>query len=255
MPISVSTTTGKTASASALIGEYQTAHVKVDISALTGKEIDSQGYLKPNVPLTLSGVLPADTVGTAQVETATVVGTIGATGAGNATVIVTSPTLPGGTKNLAVAVANNDTAAQVAAKIRTALAADGDVNDAFAVSGAGAAIVLTALLPATNDATLNVSVDNGTSVGLAAALTSANTTAGVAGAVNQVPCVTVEPIKVAADNQAATLAAITNDPFVACAVTGVLNRDIAEDVLDRVLSPAEIAALNGPNSKIVLTLT
>ncbi len=134
MPITVQKTTGKQAHQSALIGNYETLHVKVDISALTGKEIDAQGFLKPNVPLSLGGVF-------------------------------------------------------------------------------------------------------------------------LTGASNEVPCVTVEPVKVAADNQVATLTAITNDPFVACAVNGVFNRDVAEDVLDRVLSVAEIAALNGPNSKIVLSLT
>lgn len=132
MPVTVATTAGKTAHASALIGEYQTAHVKVDISALTNKEVDAQGFLKPNVLLSLDGVF-------------------------------------------------------------------------------------------------------------------------LAGAVGEVPCVTVEPVKVHTDNT--SLAAVTNDPFVACAVTGVFNRDVAEDVLDRALSAAEIAALNGPNSKIVLTLT
>lgn len=132
MPISVATTLGKVAHASALIGQYQTVHVKVDISALTNKEVDAQGFLKPNVPLSLLGV-------------------------------------------------------------------------------------------------------------------------ALAGAAGEVPCVTVEPIKVHTDNT--TLSGVTNDPFIACAVTGTLNRDVTEDVLDRVLTTAEIAALNGPNSKIVLTLT
>lgn len=135
MPIIVNTATGKGAYQSALIGTYETLHVKVDISALTANEVDTQGFLKPNVPLSLDGVLLTGAVG------------------------------------------------------------------------------------------------------------------------EGVPCVTVEPIKVAAGNAAATLTAITSDPFVGCAVNGTLNRDIAEDVLDRVLSAAEIAALNGPNSKIVLTLT
>ncbi len=57
MPIEVTTTAGKTAYASALIGKYETLHVKVDISALTSKEIDAKGLLKPNVPLSLLGRL------------------------------------------------------------------------------------------------------------------------------------------------------------------------------------------------------
>jgi phage tail sheath gpL-like len=215
--------------------------------------VDPKGYLKPGVVLTLDGIAPSDTVGTKQVETATVVGTVGASGAGNATVVITSPLLPGGSKTLSVAVANNDTASQVAAKIRTALAADGDVNDAFTVGGSGANIVLTALSPAANDATLNVSVDNGTSTGLTAAPTSVNTTAGVAGGANSMICMVKEATKIAADNTA--LSSITTDPFVACATIGQVNRDIVEDNLGRALNDAEVAALNSDRSRLVLLLT
>jgi hypothetical protein len=133
MPTTVSRTTGGTAYASALIGDYQTLHVKIDPASLPANAVDAQGILKPNVPLSLLGVT-------------------------------------------------------------------------------------------------------------------------LAGITNEVPCVTVEGVKIAADNQSATLTAAA-DVFVACATTGVLNRDIMEDVLGRVLSSAEIAALNGPNSKLVLSLT
>jgi hypothetical protein len=122
----------------------------------------------------------ANVGGTAQVETATVVGTIEAAGAGNATVIVTAAGMTGSPKTFNVAVANDDTASQVATKIRAALAADAAVTALFAVSGSGANVILTKLLPAANDATLNISIDDGTSAGLTAAPTSANTTAGVA---------------------------------------------------------------------------
>lgn len=37
------------------------AHVKVDLSGLTTDEVDPDGYLKPGVPLTKTGVLPAGT--------------------------------------------------------------------------------------------------------------------------------------------------------------------------------------------------
>jgi len=79
---------------------------------------------------------------------------------------------------LSVAVANNDTAAQVAGKIRTALAADGDVNDAYDVSGSTTAVVLTVKDYAAYDSTLNISVADGTSSGVTTAATSANTTLG-----------------------------------------------------------------------------
>lgn len=116
-----------------------------------------------------------------QVETATVVGTIDPAGAGNATVIVTAAGMVNSPKTLSVAVANNDTASQVATKIRTALNADTDVTNFFTVGGSNADITLTTKIAVANDTTLNMSIANGTCTGLTAAPTSANTTAGVAG--------------------------------------------------------------------------
>jgi hypothetical protein len=114
-----------------------------------------------------------------QVETATVAGTIGAGGAGNATVIVTAAGMTNSPKTVSVAVANNDTAAQVAGKIRTALGLDADVSAFFTVGGSTTAVILTAKAAAANDATMNIDVDNGTCTGLTTAHTSANTTPGV----------------------------------------------------------------------------
>lgn len=113
-----------------------------------------------------------------QVETTTAVGTI--TGAGNATVVVTALGMSGSPKTVSVAVANADTAATWAGKVRTALAADTSVNTFFVVSGSGTSIVLTAINAAANDLTMNVSLANGTCTGITAAPNSANTTAGVA---------------------------------------------------------------------------
>jgi len=114
---------------------------------------------------------------TAQVETATVVGTVTTTG--NATVIVTCAGMTGTPKTISVAVGEGDTAAAVAGKIRDALSADAAVSALFAVSGTGAAVVLTKLVPAANIANLNISIDNGTCAGLTTAASSADTTAGV----------------------------------------------------------------------------
>jgi hypothetical protein len=123
--------------------------------------------------------LPAETHAHAQqVETATVVGTV--TGTGNASVVVTCTGMTGSPKTISVAVLENDTAAQVAGKIRTALAADAAVAALFNVSGESAAVVLTRKVPAANIANLNMSIDNGTCTGLTTAGTSADTTAGVA---------------------------------------------------------------------------
>jgi len=119
------------------------------------------------------------TVGTKQVVTATVAGTIGAAGAGNVSVVVTKAGMTGSPKTIAVAVANDDTAAIVAGKIRVALAADTDVAAKMAISGAGVSVVATLLDEAANDATFNIATSTGTATGLTAAPTSANTAAGV----------------------------------------------------------------------------
>jgi len=114
--------------------------------------------------------------GVNQVETATVIGTI--TGDGNAAVIVTAAGMTGSPKTINVAVVAPDNASAVGGKIRTALGADSDVTALFGVSGSGANVVLTRSAKVANDATLNISIDNGTCTGLTAAPTSTNTTAG-----------------------------------------------------------------------------
>lgn len=107
------------------------------------------------------------------------VGTI--TLAGDMSVIVTAAGMIGSPKTLSVAVALNDTDAQVAAKVRAALAADADVVALFSVGGAGANVSLTRLQSAANDATLNIAYDNDTCTGLTPDATSNNSTAGVKG--------------------------------------------------------------------------
>jgi len=130
----------------------------------------------PTSANTTAGVAPV-----AQVETATAAGSI--SGSGNATVIVTAAGMTGSPKTISVAVTNGDSAATWAGKVRTALAADADVTALFTVGGSTTAITLTRTTPAgvANDATLNISLDNGTCTGITTAGTSANTTAGVAG--------------------------------------------------------------------------
>lgn len=118
----------------------------------------------------------------AQVETATAVGTI--TKSGDASVVVTAAGMTGSPKAIAVAVLENDTASDWAAKVREALAADAAVSAKFAVSGATDKIILTAKTPAANDTSLNIALDNGAGdtgcTGITTAASSANTTAGVA---------------------------------------------------------------------------
>jgi hypothetical protein len=116
----------------------------------------------------------------AQVETATAAGTV--TTAGNASVTITSA-LFAEPVVVSVPVEVDDDANAIALAIRTALAANADIAEHFVVSGADAAVVLTAKVPAANDTTLNIAIADGTgdgaSVGVTTAATSANTTAGV----------------------------------------------------------------------------
>lgn len=130
------------------------------------------------------------TAGAAQVETATAAGTV--SGSGNASVVVTSSGMTGSPITLAVAVLATDTPTAWATKVRTALNADAVIAARFTVGGSTTAISLTRKATSTytingvsvpvyaaNDATLNLSLGNGTCTGITTAATSANTTAGV----------------------------------------------------------------------------
>lgn len=122
-----------------------------------------------------------DTVGTLQVETATVAVTT--VTAGNVTVIVTGAAM--GTNSpvtLSVPVAGGETANAVAALIVAAMKANFYITNAYVVTAPTAnTIALTARVKAADDATLNISIANGTSGGVTTAASSANTTAGVVG--------------------------------------------------------------------------
>ena len=119
--------------------------------------------------------------GDVQIETATVAGTIDPAGAGNVSVVVTAANMTGSPITLAVPVANNDTAALVAGKIRAFIASDAsaaNIRALFDVSGATTAVILTRKIPMANDATLNIATSTGTATGLTTVATSTNTHAG-----------------------------------------------------------------------------
>lgn len=116
-----------------------------------------------------------------QVETATAAGTVST--AGNALVTVTTALLDD-PEAVDVPVELSDDASAIALAIRTALSANENIAAHFTVSGADAAVVLTAKEYAANDSTLNIAIDDGTgegaSEGVTTAATSTNTTPGVA---------------------------------------------------------------------------
>lgn len=128
--------------------------------------------------VTVTGDEAAWLGGTAQVETITA--TAGASSAGNVTMTITAAGMSNSPKAVTIALTtDDDTAAEVAAKVRAALEADEDVNAFFTVGGTGAAVVITAKTPAANDATMAFGyVDTGSTS--ATFGSSTNTTAGVA---------------------------------------------------------------------------
>jgi len=121
----------------------------------------------------------APTSGVAQVETATIVGTI--TGGGNATFTITSALVTGSPLAVSVPVLVDDTPTIVAAKAAVVLNANAAVSAHFTATSSTADLILTAKKSAANDATLNIAFTNGTCTGLTPNATSTNTTAGVKG--------------------------------------------------------------------------
>lgn len=145
-----------------------------------GKDADKREQIRRHALNLKTHVKPAaiGVSGVAQVETATAAGAV--TGSGNATVDVTAAGMSGSPITLSVAVLNGDAVATWAEKVRAAMRADSRITALFAVGGSGASITLTSLTKAADDATLNISLANGTSTGITTAASSANTTAGVA---------------------------------------------------------------------------
>lgn len=165
---------------------------RIHTVASTDTQDDAGGVLQVETATVVGTIVGIDQVetqtivgtiaGTNQVETATVVGTIGVAGAGDASVIITSALVTGSPLEVAVAVANDDTASQVATKIRAALNSTAAVTDHYTIGGSDALVSLTTKVNAENDESLNIAIDNDTCTGLTAAPTSADTTEGHPGA-------------------------------------------------------------------------
>ena len=179
---------------SALIGETQaqlrltdatTAYVVRAIFAGAGDEL---------VLNLLTGSATGSTAfvaGNAQVETATFVGSCTTTG--TMPLVLTSAGMTGSplTVNVPLTTAAHTTASLIAAAARTALELDATVAARFTVGGSGAVVSITrkptveyaegsTAVPiyGANDATLNLAIPSG--LGITAAASSADTTAGVA---------------------------------------------------------------------------
>lgn len=119
--------------------------------------------------------------GILQVDTATIAGTIDPAGAGDIDITIEGILVVGSPLLVPVAVANNDTASQVATKVRAALNLVTAITSYYTVGGTGVEVSLTTLTAAANDPTLNIASATGTAIGLTPAASSVNTTAGVLG--------------------------------------------------------------------------
>lgn len=141
-----------------------------------------------NWPASVEGkyvrVAGGTTAGTNQVETATAAGTINATtdsAPGVLAVTVTGTGISGTPVTFSVNVAEGDTAATWAGKVRNYLSNALNLFDLYYVGGSSTAITLTGKRPRANDATLNIAIAAGSNLtGFSTISTSANTTAGVA---------------------------------------------------------------------------
>lgn len=121
--------------------------------------------------------------GTAQVETATVVAASGCTSNGNCSLTFTSAAVTGSPLTVVVALTTaSNTATLVAAALAAGLAANTAIAAVWTVTSSGADIIFTRIADANgykyaNEAGTNLAIPSG--LGLTAAATSANTTAGV----------------------------------------------------------------------------
>ena len=116
--------------------------------------------------------------GIQQVETAVVVVTV--VTVGNANFILAADGMTGDPITTVVALANGDSADTVATKAAAAMNLDANITAMFKVVANGPNIVITRLIAAANDGTLNLEYADVTSGGLTDDATSNDTTAGVA---------------------------------------------------------------------------
>jgi hypothetical protein len=100
--------------------------------------------------------------------------------------------LSGSPITVLVPAVGTETPTQWAALVRTALRANSVIRSFSEVTGSGTSIVLTQWKWEANDGTLNIALANGTTTGITAAPTSANTTAGVAGTSEALGCLIEE---------------------------------------------------------------
>lgn len=209
----------------------QTDSVKVDISALTAYEVDSQGYLKPGVPFGISGLLVAP-------MTLSVPG---------------SPSYDrddsGDTSDGTIGSITGRFGAPTEDIICTCIT-EGSNAGTFQVEGTKSGFIGVATVAvAFNSAVIGFTIADGSEDWNLGDIITIPVTGGVSDVVHGV---TIAPAKVAAGNAGGDLSAAA-DCFVAVGTHGVVNRDVMEDNLGRPLTADEVAGF--AKSNITLTRT
>jgi hypothetical protein len=196
------------------------------------------------------------TAGTLQVETATVTAASGITTSGNATVTVTATGMTGSPKAISVALttATHTTATLIATAIAAGLNADTAYAALFTATSSGATVITTRKATTTytlngtsvpirpaNIVNLNVALAGG--LGITAAATSADTTAGVATAGAYVPDLDGNDFEGEASGGLASVDAV----YIKNASTSVANALLTQSTVltDYPLTPGDILQVAG----------
>lgn len=154
-----------------------------------------------------------------------------------------------------------DSAAEVAAAVRNALALNAAIAAFFTVSGSGVSVILTAITRAANDATMDLTLTNGSATGMTGT-SSANTTAGVA-PVAQVETATVASGASASANVIVTVTAAGMTGSPKAINVAVLSSDTTASLVAAKIRAAleaddDVTALftvGGATDKVILTRT
>jgi len=218
MPMSVKKTGGGDNYANPFVGPIgPTVAIDVDISALSVNEVDGDGYIKAGVPLTAAGALiGTDTISTIAAGAAhqNAAGSVGNGTIGAAT---------GGFDNPAETI----TVTMTGSGPTAAFSVDGSKSGHIGVGAVGTAFV---------SRQINFTIADGSTDWAALNTITFVVTAGVN---DRVYGVTVEPTKLVASNADADRTGVFQ---VTVAVSGLVNRDVVEDLLGRALTAAEVQA-------------
>jgi hypothetical protein len=137
------------------------------------------------------------------------------TGAGDITMTVTAAGMDNSPKDVVVAIgAEDDTVTEVGDLVRAALELDADVSSFFTVSGSAGAVVLTTIIPATDDGTLDNTFVDTDSTGVTFGA-SVDTTPGTAPAAGDI-------------TMTVTAAAMDNSPVDVVVAIGATDYDIGD---------------------------